>query len=544
MIALKSVFICFLISILLLSGYPMAVYADQGSDIVGTKITLPSPLVIEEKSELQDFIRNQGFSSAGPFSISYYLTSESENPVERIFIGSWEVPELKSGAQKTGNTSVVVPRSTAPGAYFLMRYIDEQGILTQEKTANNIQVSKNPVTVIEPNISRTLGIGTLIPKTAIAGQTIPVTIIIESPNSPGNEPIPVFFFLSANIDPDSDMIPVGTMVLPSSSDKDEQEVTEQLQIPESVLPGTYYFFSSFLPANEMTGTGSASTFWFNNDPIEITPANPVNDVPKEDNNPQIHSSEPDVVSLETVIPDEAFIGDSFQVTDTVRNIGGAEANIVRIEYLLSSNSDGSKGKHTGWWNLLSLGSDQTRTEQKTLGVPSDIAPGLYYLSKKVTVTSSVTEKNTGNNQWVSNQPIFIRYNPADPIPDLTHIRTIWPSGQPGDSVQITDTITNIGRACAQGVPVAYYLSPYQQFDPAIAIHIGTWTIDSLCPLEQKTNSTLVEIPSYLTYGEYYFYSVIDPCAFMEDCGGGIPELDKSNNINIGTLIIGPCIFCS
>jgi len=120
---------------------------------------------------------------------------------------------------------------------------------------------------------------------------------------------------------------------------------------------------------------------------------------------------------------------------------------------------------------------------------------------------------------------------------------VWPKAQPGETVPITDTITNVGKGCARDVAVAYYLSPYQMFDVATASLLGVWRLDSICPLEQKTNTTQVTMPSDLTNGEYFLYSVIDPCSFIDECDEGMPELDKSNNINIGRLYLGPCVLC-
>ncbi|HOW05943.1 hypothetical protein, partial [Methanospirillum hungatei] len=64
-----------------------------------------------------------------------------------------------------------------------------------------------------------------------------------------------------------------------------------------------------------------------------------------------------------------------------------------------------------------------------------------------------------------------------------------------------------------------------------------------CVGEQQTRTITVSVPADLRNGEYYWFSVIDPCTFMPYCGDEMPELDKSNNINIGRLYIGPCVFC-
>jgi len=514
--------------------------ATSGADISGTRIIVPASLSAGTSDELQDFIRNGGSESAGPFDVQYFLSAD-QNMDDKILIGTWHVDGLKAGAQKYGNTTFTIPSQTKAGTYYLIRWIDPARAVPGEDSSNNIQWSKSPILVTTGGNAGVEGIGTLVGSTASAGSNVPVTVIVNHTTNDKGGPGSVSLFLSTQSRPDSSLIPAGTITLPEFSGEGEQEVPGTLDIPTDIGIGTYYLFTSFVPVDQMTGEGSPSTFWFNEDPIRITPSS--GSSTNSDATPVVRESGPDVLTLDTEQPSEAFIGDSLTVTDSVKNIGGAEANIVRIEYLLSPNTDGTNGRHLGWRTIMSLQPDQTSTEQKLLGVSSDMKAGLYYLAKKITVTSAVQEKNTLNNVWVSNQPINIRYNPASPIPDLTHIRTVWPKAQPGQTVPITDTITNVGKGCASDVAVAYYLSPYQKFDVATASYLGVWRLDSICPLEQKTNTTQVTIPSDLTNGEYFLYSVIDPCSFMTDCDEGMPELDKSNNINVGTLYIGPCVFC-
>ncbi len=514
--------------------------AVTGVDISGTRIIIPTSLSSGISDELQDFIRNSGSSPAGPFDVQYFLSADQKMD-NRILIGTWHVDGLKAGAQKYGNTTFTIPPETKPGTYYLMRWIDPNQDVIGEVSSDNIQWSKAPILVTANGNDGMEGIGIIIPSTAGAGTEVPVTVIVNHTTNSAGWPGAVSLFLSKQTRPDSSLIPAGTISIPEYEETGEQEISGALNVPGDIGAGSYYLFTSFVPVDQMTGEGSPSTFWFNEDPILITTSS--GSSTESVIQPAVREAGPDVLTLDTEQPAEAFIGDSLTVTDSVKNIGGAEANIVRIEYLLSPNTDGTNGRHLGWRTIMSLQPDQTNTEQKLLGVPSDMRSGLYFLAKKITVTSAVQEKNTNNNAWVSNQPINIRYNPASPIPDLTHIRTVWPKAQPGETVPITDTITNVGKGCANDVAVAYYLSPYQKFDVATARYLGVWRLDSICPLEQKTNTTEVTIPSDLTNGEYFLYSVIDPCSFMTDCDEGMPELDKSNNINVGTLYIGPCIFC-
>lgn len=77
------------------------------------------------------------------------------------------------------------------------------------------------------------------------------------------------------------------------------------------------------------------------------------------------------------------------------------------------------------------------------------------------------------------------------------------SGQAGNTVQITDTITNIGRGCADSVVVAYYISLNPDFYPRTAEYPGVWNPVSVCPDEQKTNGSTVTLPPTLTNREYF-----------------------------------------
>lgn len=533
--------ISWLILIIGISLFLCAICTVSSANIIGTRIVIPTSISAGVSDELQDFIRNDGPDSVGPFEIQYFLSSDQD--IEgKILIGEWNVEGLKAGAQKYGNTTFSIPPDTPEGIYYLGRWIDPSGKYSENSILNNIQWSKNPVHIIKNENSNIEGIGTIVPPTVSVGSSVPVKVVLNHTGKNVENSRSVNLFLSTQSLPESSLIPVGTINLPETFSAGEQEINGNMAIPADIKPGTYYLFTSFVSVDQMKGKGSPTSFWLNEDPIMITSSSGTKEISDIVQNQQ--DGYPDVLTLDTEQPDEALIGDSFTVTDSVKNIGGAEANIVRVEYLLSQNTDGTNGKHLGWRTVMSLQPDQTSTEQKLLGVPSDIKAGLYYLIKKITVTSTVQEKNTKNNIWISNRPINIRYNPASPIPDLTHIRTVWPKSQSGETVPIIDIITNIGKGCAKDITVAYYISPYQKFDLATAIYLGLWKLDSICPLEQKTNTTYVIIPSDLPNGEYYLYSIIDPCSFITECDEGMPELDKSNNINVGVLTLGPCIFCN
>lgn len=529
-----------LLSLLLISAH---VWAATAPDVIGTRLSLPSPLVIGSEAEIQDFIKNQGSTATGPFEVTYSLTSDPADSDGDHLIGTWSVPGLRPGALTHHNSTITWPSSIGPGSYYLLRVIDPDGAISGEERSNNVRRSRDLIEVLGNPYSGILGAGTIISQEGTAGEPVPVTVLVENIHETDIESSPVLFYLSPTMDPDDDLIDLGSLETGRITGNSEEEISGTVFIPEDTPAGDYFFFTSLIPLEVTLPDGSDQLFWYNEEMFTvISPATP-SPAPQPQPVPPLSPSHPDIVILDTEIPDDAFIGDTFSIPEMIQNTGGVDASIVRIEYGLSSDSSGTDSRHLDWWTTMNVRAGQVVRSNNLAGIPSDFRPGLYYLTKKVSVTSSPPEQNEANNWWVSNRPVDVRYNPSSPIPELSHVRTVWPRGQPGEVVQITDTVTNTGRACANDVPVAYYLSPFPTFDAGTAEYLGVWTIPVVCPGKQEKNTIEVTIPADLSNGEYYLYSVIDPCFFISGCGAGIPEPDKSNNINIGVLYIGPCPFC-
>jgi len=531
-----------LLTVLLACSLLVLPVSSAGPDIVGTRIILPSALLPGQEVEVQDSIRNQGTENAGPFSISYYLNPDTTGSLNEMKIGSWDVGGLKRGAVKTANTTLTIPDSLESGEYFFIRKIDPEQQLSGEYQSNNAQRSRQPVMIGDHTNIPLRGLRTIIPSEVQAGDSLSVSVVIENPNDFIVSPVAVQFLLSPTENADENAVILGSLESESFSEHEEMEISGTIPVPSDILPDDYFLITRLVLTDTLTEQSLSGDSWFNEDMIRIT--SPITDERLDLSGASGYgSNSPDIISLEAEFPFLAYIGDTFQVSDGIRNVGGAAANIVRVEYGISPDQNGKNSRHAGWWTEMNVKADQVIRKDSIVGVPSGLLPGYYYLTRKITVTSFPSEENTANNWWVSNRPIEIRYNPLEPIPDLAHIKTVWPPGQPGEKVQITDTITNIGRGCADSIAVAYYLSPYPEFNPQTAEYLGVWYPGSLCPGEQKSDQVSVTIPSSLSNGEYFIYSVIDPCFFIDGCGGGLPEHEKGNNINVGKLIIGPCPFC-
>ncbi len=251
---------------------------------------------------------------------------------------------------------------------------------------------------------------------------------------------------------------------------------------------------------------------------------------------------PDIMSLGTSYPDVIYIDKSFEIEDSVINLGNSPASIVRIEYGLSLYDSGIDNKKSGNWKIMNLGPDKSKKSTRTLSVPYE-RPGFYYLVKNINVISNPPEVDTDNNRWISNTPLALKYSPDAPVPDLIHVKTDFPCRYNGGNITVTDTITNIGNTCAKDYIVAYYISTYEDYNADTAILLGTSIIDNLCPGEQITNEVELQIFGNLKDGSYYLFSVINPCSYLPECSDFLPELDTTNNLNAGKIQRGDCPLC-
>ncbi len=528
--------------VLKLSG--LFVKADDSlSDITGLSMKLPEDVLAGTYLRVIDIIRNQGRLSTGPFLIRYMLEGSDGNQ-PGIFLGEISIQSLVRGGQKMINTTFPVPPDVRAGDYKVRRFIKDNNI--QGESGDAVDAGSYlsggegliHVTGIEEGGIRGYSEDPVYSQES--GTLFTRTILINS-NEQYQAETKILYYLSQSGIISDDLIFIGDSDNFFIRPKSEITVENSLSISDDIQDGNYFLVFSSLPVEIIDE--DSPVYWISGDPVSII--RPLTDnrptIPAGDKIPA--SPEPDVMTVRTDYPNILYIGEGNKITDSVTNIGGSTAGIVRVEYLLSSDDTGFDAKHLDWWTIHNLKAGETRTSQLTIGVPGGTHAGIYYLTKKITVTSSPPEINTANNFWTGNRPVRVEYNPSARIPDLAHVRTKFPCAGPGEDVEIADTITNIGNACAGQVTVAYYLSPYSSFDPSTARYLGSWEISSICVGEQLSNTIVVTVPADLINGEYHWFSVIDPCTFMPYCGAEMPELDKSNNINSGRLYIGPCVFC-
>ena len=385
-----------------------------------------------------------------------------------------------------------------------------------------------------------------IPEYASAGEAIAIVDYISNHGSTPYGPFVLSYHISTVPSLTAAAIYVGEYRVPQLAPRSEQRAPIALMIPPNIPEGEYYIIRS---ENGVSYGSSSSTVFIAGGVIQAAP------VKQNDPSSSIVINEPvppfpapvGVSFPPLQAPIEVFIEEGFVVTDAIHNGDAETAKLIDVTYSLLRDPNTLRGKQVGSWKVLNLKSGETRHNEKMVS-GSGLSPGYYYLMREAKMVGS-TGVTLLEPKMISLDPILARYNPLGAYPDLTQIKTEFPSRPtPGSTVDITDVIANVGNTCASDVTVAYYASPYPVFDPAGALLLGHSTIGMICPGDQISIVTSVTVPQ-ITSGAYYLYSVIDPCTFIVDsCSYIYPELRKDNNINGGTIkagghcFTGRCVF--
>ncbi len=261
---------------------------------------------------------------------------------------------------------------------------------------------------------------------------------------------------------------------------------------------------------------------------------------------------PDLVPLNVWGSPSAQVGDTIDLTDTITNNGGMEADNFTVGIYLSQSStvNPSQDPLLTYRIVQSLppggtssgrggasGGDGSYVIVPT--IPSYIVPGSYYLAVVVDVADNIAELSPSGHTMVGTQQIEITGIPgnSNSQPDLTPVVIAPPAAWPGATGNISITVQNIGGAEATGFYVAFYAStsPTGPVNPNTDIFIGGANFDALgagAYESQIANVCLpppnpypppnsgatpninvppcIEIPSALSGGTFYIGVFVDP----------------------------------
>lgn len=163
--------------------------------------------------------------------------------------------------------------------------------------------------------------------------------------------------------------------------------------------------------------------------------------------------------IESVVsdpPPSVSIGSTFMVTDTVENVGTVDAGASETRYYLSPDGMTIVGSvPLGNRNVGTvMANNGTDTGSGTATIPDGTASGTYYVLACADRGSVVAEMNENNNCLPSTNTMTVS------APDLTQTNVSMSPTMvtTADTLDITETVNNVGAATAGGSTTRFFFS--------------------------------------------------------------------------------------
>jgi len=231
---------------------------------------------------------------------------------------------------------------------------------------------------------------------------------------------------------------------------------------------------------------------------------------------------PDLVESATSIPTTAGAGFPLTVNDTVKNTGTSLAGSSTTSFYLSTNvSLDATDKFLGSRSVPALQPGQISSGSTTLTIPADTQLGQYLILVSADDTNAVQEATETNN---------VSYGSTRVGPDLTESLVSGPSSTTiGATIQVTDTVKNVGGGAAGASTTRFYLSSNFTFDSTDQ-EIGNRAVGPVGPSQTNAGSASLTIPPGTGTGTYYIIAVAD-------ADNAVPETGETNNTRPMTIRI-------
>ena len=208
-----------------------------GPDLIESSTGIPTVAGAGFPLTVNDSVKNQGSSTAGPSTTSFYLSSNYTLDSTDKFLGSRSVPSLDPGLTSAGKTTVTIPADTALGAYYILVSADDTNAVREAAETNNVSYG---VTKVGPDLTV---FGLTTPATALAGASISVTDTTKNAGGGSAGASTTRFYFSANFTFDAGDQPIGERTVPALGPTATDAVQSWVTIPAGTAPGLYYIIA-------------------------------------------------------------------------------------------------------------------------------------------------------------------------------------------------------------------------------------------------------------------------------------------------------------
>ena len=343
-----------------------------GANLAVTAFTAPAQGGAGAPLTLNDTTTNQGGGAVDPTVTRFYLSTNSLLDASDTLLGSRAVPALAAGTASSGSTTVMIPSAVVTGTYYLIARADADDAVVETLETNNI-------------VTRTVQIGSdlsvptiTLPTRAGAGASIVVTDTTTNQAGGAAPPSITAFYLSTSRTGGSgDVLLDGSRAVPQLAAGASSTGSTTVTIPAGTASGTFFIIAKADDGNAVSETS-------------------------ETNNTRSRSIVigPDLFFTNlTLSPPSLPAGANLTVSDTVKNQGAGIAAASTTRFYLSTNTslDGSDVALMPARAVPQLADGASSAGSTSVTIPSNTAPGTYYVLAQADADGAVAESAENNN---------------------------------------------------------------------------------------------------------------------------------------------------
>ena len=330
---------------------------------------------------IDSLIYNSGAKVSDNFYLRYYLDPDTTWNGNEIVIGSKLISGIDGWAPKSDSSTFTIPTNIAEKSYNVVAYADVTGVVPEIHETDNYKRS-GWIYVWGPDLITS---SVIPPGNAIAGNpaSFPYNVVFNVANNRYGDAGP--FYVSAYVSKDNvksnDDRYIGYKYFPSGLGRMSSTGTQVMDcyLPKDVAQGNYHII---LVADST---------------ITVPELNNVNNAKASSS--KIFIWRPDL-RIDSVLGYGPTTrgSTSFHASSIVHNYGSYAQNFYVSYYLSADPYKSSNDRYIGYNTVNSLnGWTSTTLDNTDCKIPSDIAPGWYYMIAVADVTGTSPESNEANN---------------------------------------------------------------------------------------------------------------------------------------------------
>ncbi|MGH1336093.1 MAG: CARDB domain-containing protein [Aureispira sp.] len=472
----------------------------------------PNTIMLGDVLPITGRIGNQGAVASPATTVNYYFSVDDTYDSSDSLIASLPLvpisPNLYTDQPPFNYT---IPTNLAYGRYHLIGYVDQMNAVPENNEGNNEW--SIPITVIGTG-AVDLVVRNVQGNAATASPNGLLEVQAEVHNIGQNSSFQgdVAYFFSMDTLYDSGDTYLARDNVGSLAPNGFQSNWELLNLPTVPTYGTYYilfyadYYNRDTEADETNNVGYL--------PILI------DTLYNSDLVVQSHQSGPDTIK----------VGDRFMTISTVINNSTSVAASSNTKYFLSKDTVYNLSDYVlrSGLSTRALAPLQAYRDSLNYSMPTDVAPGDYYVITYADARNLIQETNESNN-------IVYRPNVITVVGDslLQVDITLHSDSLSKDSVELQESVqvyTELRKSnfrAARNFELAYYLSTDSIYDPSDTL-LATKNIVTL--VNPSTVLQQVNIPQFLPLGQYY---IIVHADYTEQ----IPEYLETNNFIVTPIHI-------